>query len=122
MRGAGAWGSVSGATERVRTVSTRRKGTVKLIFMSVLAPGEVQRNGSCRSVVADIFHQGANEQTRFLFKRLPQGFRNIQLLSCPTVAQRCSKLIEDRIFYHSRRHRFSRTGVPTVLRRRGVAR
>jgi hypothetical protein len=70
----------------VGAVSTRRKGTVKLIFMSILAPCQVQRNGSSRSVVADLLHQRANEQTRILLKGLPQGFWNIQLLACRVFA------------------------------------
>src|SRR5579862_8897914 len=52
-----------------------------------------------------------------LLERLPQGFRNIQLIACPAVAQRRSKLIEDRIFDHVRRHRFGWTTTPSVLPR-----
>src|SRR5580693_4546570 len=114
MRAARPCGSV-GVTERVRIGSTRRNGTVKLIFMIVLVPREVQRNGSCCSVVADFFHQCANQQPMILLERLPQGFRNIQLLACPAIAQRGSKLIEDRIFDHACLYGFGGTGVPPVL-------
>ena len=63
-------------------------------------------------------HQCAYELAMILFKGLPQRFRNIQLLACPAVAQRRSKLIEDRIFDHASRHGFGGTRTPSVLPRR----
>src|ERR1700722_18494398 len=115
MRGGLAGNSAGNSVASVRAAGTRRKGTINSSFMAGLAPMEVERNGSGWSVVADSFHQGSNYFLRTLFKGLPFGLRNVELLTRLWRTQNRSELVEDPIFDHPRRHRFAGAGTPSFL-------
>src|ERR1700736_5094691 len=80
-----------------------------------LAPVEEERSGPSRPVITDFLHQCAHELAMTLFKCLPVGLRNIELLTGLFDAQSRSKLIQDRIFDHARGHRLGWTRTPSVL-------
>ncbi len=81
MRGARPCGSGAASTNSARGVSYPPERDCEVQSSWRPRSSEVQRNGSCCSVIADFFHQCADELAMILFKGLPLGFGNIELLA-----------------------------------------
>src|ERR1700722_9536986 len=104
MRGGGPYTSGTGSATRFRGAGTRRNGTVNSILIAGLTSPELQGDGSSRSVITNLLHQGAYQPKGPFFEVLPILFRNIEPFPRFHCAHGRSKPVDDGIFDHARRH------------------